>query len=271
MSFIFITDSERKVNIKTEPTDEEVPEAAVYAATPDWLCKKYKINHEDTLTRVVGYAPATADHGPLYCFKTIGRALIGSEAAKMAMDLGLIGISEIEKKDPLVQRFLLGGPSPSTRLVLEARRKTTERRIMTRKTIEREKRKNKMMESETVRRETTESPIFVFECTYCGRQWKRLAILKNHVLGTRAKLYRRRCQRIQCRKRLVEDGLLKKYKDDIVTKLYDAIPLPCPPPKKQIWAKITCKDPKLIDSNGKFVIPKDIAKEWLRIFKEMPK
>ncbi len=104
---------------------------------------------------------------------------------------------------------------------------------------------------------------FAFQCTYCGHQSNRLTSLKDHVLGTRTKIDRSRCLQIDCINRLIQDGLLMKYEED-------AIPVTCPPPKKQPWAKIACKDSKLIDSEGKFDIPEDIAKEWLKFFKEMP-
>ncbi|XP_015794194.1 uncharacterized protein LOC107370744 isoform X3 [Tetranychus urticae] len=305
-----ITDSDRKINIKTEPTDEEFPEdlsefigarkahpnVGRVVKTPDWFCKKIGMAQRDTLTRIIGYVPATADHGPLYRLSTIGRVLVDDEAVKMVKD-SFPGTQDSEK-DPLLQRFLLDGPEPSARLVLgpsgrlmietegmqrEKERKSMKRRIMTRKTTEREDKKGEIMESKRVRTEMTERErmerkrieiekmerrkteclSFAFQCTYCGHQSNRLTSLKDHVLGTRTKIDRSRCLQIDCINRLIQDGLLEKYEQD-------AIPVTCPPPKKQPWAKIACKDSKLIDSEGKFAIPEDIAKEWLKFFKEMP-
>ena len=81
-----------------------------------------------------------------------------------------MGITEMTKEEfetekPEVQRFLLGGPHPSTQSLIskekfmkrhmrimegkierEKERKTMKRRVMTRKTAEREKRKSETME-----------------------------------------------------------------------------------------------------------------------------
>ncbi|XP_025017506.1 uncharacterized protein LOC107368963 [Tetranychus urticae] len=166
-----------KNNIKTEPTDEDpkvspfeficaiktLPdfEAQVLGKTPDWVCKKYKIDQGDTFTRIVDHVPATADRRDLYVCSTIGRAIIGSETAKMLQSMGIPEVTkeEFPEEETQVRSFLSGGFNPSTQSIIEnekimkremrkkereMERKTMKRRIMTRKTAEREKRKRRI-------------------------------------------------------------------------------------------------------------------------------
>uniref|UniRef100_T1JTV4 Uncharacterized protein n=1 Tax=Tetranychus urticae TaxID=32264 RepID=T1JTV4_TETUR len=152
--------------IKTEPTHEDQKVSSVEFITARMLppSKKYKIDQEDTFTRKVDHVPATADREAVSVWETLFRAIIGSETAKMLKSMGIAEITkeEFEKEETKVQEFLSGGSNPSTRAAIsieqflkrqirreelkikrEMERKTIKRRIMTRKTAEREKRKNK--------------------------------------------------------------------------------------------------------------------------------
>uniref|UniRef100_T1JTV0 Uncharacterized protein n=1 Tax=Tetranychus urticae TaxID=32264 RepID=T1JTV0_TETUR len=170
-----------KNNIKTESTDEDPKvspfeficaimahpgaKAQVLCKTPDWVCKKYKIDQGDTFTRVVDHVPATPDRGLLSVCSTIGRAIIGSGTAKMLKSMGIkeVTTEEFPEEETQVRNFLSGGHSPSTQAIIseenfikremrrikrkiekERKRKTMKIRIMTRKTAEREKRKREI-------------------------------------------------------------------------------------------------------------------------------
>ncbi|XP_015787196.1 uncharacterized protein LOC107364378 [Tetranychus urticae] len=100
----------------------------------------------------------------------------------------------------------------------------------------------------------------VYECVYCGRLMDSLYYLKFHVIGQRRSIYKGYyVLRIDCPKRLQMDGLSYNKK---------LIPISCPPPKIKVWANIICQDPRVVDAEGYFPVPIEIASEWEQFYSQ---